>query len=49
MSLQKIKGRGTVTYLVIDNKGKHVDIIINEALYAPILHTRISFLQQLAQ
>ena len=45
----KIIGRGTEKFSVIDNTGRHINILIKDALYVPTLHTRLLSLQQLAQ
>ena len=49
LGIHKITGKGTVKYTVIDNEGKHINILIKNALYVPTLHTRLLSLHQLAQ
>ena len=41
LGIQKIKGRGTVKYTVLDNNSDKVNFLIKYALCVPTLNTRL--------
>ena len=49
LGVHKIKGKGTVKYIVLDEHRQNTNILIKDALYVRTISTRFSALQQLVQ
>ena len=49
MGVHNIVGTGTVTYTVIDDHGKKVNLVIRDSIHVPTLDIRLVSVQQLAQ